>query len=204
LSGGRGRAGEGDSSGRPFRGCGGIYRMVQGLRPAAPTPGYIPAALFRAPENAGASVDGGRGAGALVARPGHTRATSCNSMMPADAAVWRRVATPLGAGSPPDRWKSSYCVEQFAVQGIDAGPAAASAGWRVAWFGAGVCRWTCGQGFLVATRAGDGFLWPVGRRGVPPAPAGRGMGGWPRTQGVGPRFPRASAWARIRVAFSDR
>jgi hypothetical protein len=42
----------------------------------------------------------GRGAGALVARPGHTRATNSNSMMPADAAVWRRAVSPLGAGSP--------------------------------------------------------------------------------------------------------
>jgi hypothetical protein len=108
-------AGEDDSSGRPFRGCGGIYRMFQGLRPAASTPGYIPAALFRAPENAGASVDGGRGAGALVARPGHTRAASCNSMMPADAAVWRRVVASSRrvlrqiVGSPATVWSSSPC-----------------------------------------------------------------------------------------------
>jgi hypothetical protein len=87
------RAGEGHSSGRPFRGCGGIYRMVQGLRPSASTPGYIPTALFRAPEEAGSLP------GAAEAREPWSRGQGIPGRR-----VWRRVARPA-AGSPPDSWK---------------------------------------------------------------------------------------------------
>ncbi len=40
--------------------------------------------------------------------------------------------------------------------------------------------------------------------GFRPPLTGRGMGWREVTQGVGPRFPRPSPWAKIRVAFSDQ